>query len=187
MEKKRVNLKLSFSSEAVALFSPENTNSCVPIEATVKWFNLTKGFGFVEPAGGGGDAFLHASVVAQLGLREVTEGARLLVTICDGSKGRQVVSIIKILEQPVAGVPTHAPLPPVAIPTDAIDMAGAVKWYRTGKGFGFITPDGSDRDVFVHRGVLLRAGLTSLMPGQRVGMKVITASKGYEAITLTIL
>jgi CspA family cold shock protein len=44
---------------------------------TVKWFNATKGYGFIEPEGGGGDVFVHVSAVEAAGLRALNEGQRL--------------------------------------------------------------------------------------------------------------
>jgi len=44
---------------------------------TVKWFNSTKGFGFIQPDNGGADAFVHISVVERAGMREIFEGQKL--------------------------------------------------------------------------------------------------------------
>lgn len=44
---------------------------------TVKWFNATKGFGFIQPDNGGQDAFVHISAVERSGMREITEGQKL--------------------------------------------------------------------------------------------------------------
>jgi CspA family cold shock protein len=60
-------------------------------------------------------------------------------------------------------------------------MSGTVKWFKPDKGFGFITADGSDQDVFVHKTVLQRAGIHALETGQRVAMRVQNAQKGREA------
>src|SRR5271170_6067243 len=76
-------------------------------EAIVKWFSLVKGFGFVAPADGSSDAFMHSSVASRAGLRDVPEGTKMLVQITDGPKGRQVASIIQVLG--VAEVPRSTP------------------------------------------------------------------------------
>ena len=47
------------------------------MQGTVKWFNATKGFGFIEVDGGGDDVFLHVSVLQDAGLQTVTEGQRI--------------------------------------------------------------------------------------------------------------
>jgi CspA family cold shock protein len=44
---------------------------------TVKWFNATKGFGFIQPDDGGEDAFVHISAVERAGMREIVEGQKL--------------------------------------------------------------------------------------------------------------
>jgi CspA family cold shock protein len=44
---------------------------------TVKWFNSTKGFGFIQPEGGGADVFVHISAVERAGLRTLAEGQRV--------------------------------------------------------------------------------------------------------------
>jgi CspA family cold shock protein len=57
---------------------------------TVKWFNSTKGFGFVTPDDGGEELFLHRSVLEQAGLRDLAEGTRVRVQTTEGKKGPQV-------------------------------------------------------------------------------------------------
>jgi CspA family cold shock protein len=44
---------------------------------TVKWFNSTKGFGFIQPDNGGADAFVHISAVERAGMREIVEGQKI--------------------------------------------------------------------------------------------------------------
>ena len=44
---------------------------------TVKWFNATKGYGFIEPEGGGGDVFVHISAVEQAGMQSLNEGQKV--------------------------------------------------------------------------------------------------------------
>ena len=57
---------------------------------TVKWYNLTKGFGFVTPDGGGEELFLHRSVLEQAGITDVAEGTRVRIQIGEGKRGPQV-------------------------------------------------------------------------------------------------
>lgn len=151
-------------------------------EAVVKWFSLAKGFGFVAPVDGSADAFLHSSVVNQAGLRDVPEGTKLLVAITTGQKGPQVAAIVKTLG--MAPVPASPGRLAPAGPEE--NMTGIVKWFKTDKGFGFVTPDDGGRDVFVHRSVMLAAGLQHLDSGQKVRMKVQTASKGREATSIEV-
>ena len=55
---------------------------------TVKWFNPTKGFGFIEPDEGGGDAFVHISAVEQSGLSSLNEGQKVNYELEPGREGK---------------------------------------------------------------------------------------------------
>src|SRR3546814_9611027 len=63
------------------------------VKAVVKWFNETKGFGFVQLSEGAPDAFLHISVVERTGNRDVAEGATIVCDLMQGRKGLQVAEI----------------------------------------------------------------------------------------------
>ena len=56
---------------------------------TVKWFNPTKGFGFIAPEDGGKDVFLHISAVERANLRTIEDGERVTFEIESGRDGRQ--------------------------------------------------------------------------------------------------
>jgi CspA family cold shock protein len=154
-------------------------------EAIVKWFNRTKGFGFVAPADGSADAFLHMSALARAGLQEAAEGTKLLVEINEGAKGRQVVQIIQVLGMAeIMPTSSSGRQPPAGPETE---MTGTVKWFKPDKGFGFAMPDDKDKDVFVHKSVVQRAGLLQLESGQRVKMRVQTSAKGREASWIELI
>jgi len=55
---------------------------------TVKWFNPTKGFGFIEPEDGSKDAFVHISAVERAGLGSLTEGQRVSYELQAGQNGK---------------------------------------------------------------------------------------------------
>jgi CspA family cold shock protein len=59
----------------------------------VKWFNLSKGFGFVTPDDGGEELFLHRSVLEQAGLLDLAEGTRVRIQVGQGKKGPQVSAL----------------------------------------------------------------------------------------------
>jgi CspA family cold shock protein len=176
------------------------------IEATVKWFNPEKGFGFVELGNGSGDAFLHVSVLQRSGNDAVNPGAQLKVRVGPGQKGQQVTEVTAITSpgEPGAAGPSGpprsggfgaGPRPPrpggggggggFQPQGDAQEMRGTVKWYNAEKGFGFISPEGGGRDVFVHATALERSSLPPLSEGQSVVMQVVQGRKGPEASTLT--
>jgi len=65
---------------------------------------------------------------------------------------------------------------------------GTVKWFNTNKGFGFIAPDGGDKDVFVHISAVERSGLSGLADNQKVSFDVEAGRDGREsAVNLTAI
>ncbi|HMB83368.1 MAG: cold-shock protein [Burkholderiales bacterium] len=60
---------------------------------TVKWFNDSKGFGFITPDGGGEDLFAHFSEINMQGFKTLKEGQKVSFEIVDGKKGKQAAKI----------------------------------------------------------------------------------------------
>ena len=60
-------------------------------------------------------------------------------------------------------------------------MQGTVKWFNDAKGFGFITPDGGGKDVFVHHSAVVSSGFRSLAEGDRVEFQTEQGAKGPQA------
>ena len=186
-------------------FGPEH-------DATVKWFNPEKGFGFVALSDGSGDAFLHANTLNQSGHNAVSPGATLRVRIGQGQKGRQVSEVLSVDEStatPTAGRGAgasrgaagggfgdpgggglggdHGGAPRRGASNGpAVEMQGTVKWYNATKGFGFVAPSEGGKDVFVHASALQRAGVMQLAEGQTIWMDVVQGAKGPEAASIRI-
>ena len=67
------------------------------VEGTVKFFNTTKGFGFIEPTGGGKDAFVHISAVERAGLGTLREGQKISYELETGRDGKQSATNLQAL------------------------------------------------------------------------------------------
>ena len=65
---------------------------------TVKWFNTTKGYGFIAPEGGGKDVFVHISAVEKSGLTGLADNQNVSFELEDGRDGRQMEGDLKLLE-----------------------------------------------------------------------------------------
>ena len=154
------------------------------ITAVVKWFNPTKGFGFVQPSDGSPDAFMHVSVVTRSGIRHLPQGATIICDLCAGPKGPQVASVHRVESMPEAEEFFGGDQGGYGGQTD---VEGTVKFYNREKGFGFVVPDDGSKDVFVSARVLERAGMQGLEPEQRVRMSTRMGQKGPMAEGIEIL
>ncbi len=158
--------------------------SITTLTGQVKWFDPTKGFGFVMRDGGGADVLLHANVLRNFGQGSVVEGATIEMTVISTPRGYQAERIISITP------PDHATLVPLADMEDvtAEDIArcplepARIKWFDKAKGFGFANVFGRDDDIFVHIEVLRRSGLADLATGEAVAMRVMEGRRGRMAI-----
>jgi len=65
-------------------------------QGKVKWFNDAKGYGFVEPDGGGKDIFVHFSAIADEGFKSLKEGDMVSFEVSQGPKGPQAINVVKV-------------------------------------------------------------------------------------------
>lgn len=153
------------------------------IEGRVKWFDPSKGFGFIVSETGGPDILLHANVLRNFGQSSVADGARITVLMQLTQRGAQAVEVVEIVP------PVHensAPLEEM-VEGDLAELAtlpllpARVKWFDKAKGFGFANIFGKPEDVFIHVEVLRRSGFADLAPGEAVCLRVVDGKRGRMA------
>jgi cold shock protein len=172
------------------------------VSALVKWYNPTKGFGFVQPEDGSPDAFLHASLVAQSGHDDLPEGTALVCDIAEGPRGPQVAAILSVEPPSEPVMRSRPPRRPGGFgggggyagagggypgAGEGEVVEGVVKFFNNEKGFGFIIPDDGGKDVFISARTLTRAGIDSLEAQQRVRVTTRLGQKGPMAERVELL
>tara|TARA_Y100001960_G_C14665549_1_gene823117 strand:+ start:799 stop:1356 length:558 start_codon:yes stop_codon:yes gene_type:complete len=160
------------------------------VTATVKWYNTTKGFGFVQISPNEPDVFVHASVVSPTGAMDLPNGATIECDVAQGERGLQVTHIHNIdlstAEQPSDGDRPRGGFDRPPRDRGGYDQGsgeeheteGMVKFFDANKGFGFVVPDDGNRDIFVPGRVLPKTGVMRLEPNQRVRIRWREGDKG---------
>ena len=167
-------------------FAPDDSPAAAArrVDASVKWFNASKGFGFVTLSDGTQDAFLPMAVLRRAGYDDAREGALITCEVGAGAKGPLVTTVLN-LDNSTAAMPVGGAERRPSRPSTSVE--GAVKWFEPEKGYGFISPDGGGKDVFIHITALRRSGINALEPGQRVRAEVVDGRKGLEADRVTVI
>jgi CspA family cold shock protein len=154
----------------------------VEIAGVIKWFDASKGYGFIVPDNGWPDVLLHVTVLRRDGYQTAYEGARVVCECVQRAKGYQAFRIVS-MDESTAIHPAQM-LPPrthvTVTPTSGLERA-QVKWFNRLRGFGFLTCGEGTPDIFVHMETLRRFGMTELRPGQYVLVRYGPGSKGMMA------
>jgi len=150
----------------------------------VKWFDPTKGYGFIKPSSGPqGDVLLHQTCVRQSGFKTAFEGARVVCEAFKGPKGLQARRLLS-LDNSTASLTSSRPSAPAP---HGPSFEATVKWFNRGKGYGFVSRGPDTPDVFVHMETLRRFGIRELRQGQRVRVRTGDGPKGELAAEISII
>ncbi|WP_309133436.1 cold shock domain-containing protein [Cellulomonas sp.] len=134
-------------------------------QATVRWFDAERGFGFLDLGEDAEDLFVHASeVVGDDGPRVLREGQTVEFELGEGDRG-PVARRVRVTGDVAADA--------------ALGVLGTVSWYEPAKGYGFVSPDGGGAEIFLHSSAIVGGGVVS--EGQRVAFLVVPGEKGPQA------
>jgi CspA family cold shock protein len=165
----------------------DNIQEPVTVHGQIKWFDPSKGFGFVVADEGGSDILIHANVLRNFGQGSVADGARIVIKAQSTDRGMQAVEVLEI-EPPEMEIAPIRDMEDISIDDLlAIEvMPARVKWFDKVKGFGFANVFGDSSDIFVHVEVLRRSGLADLQPGEAIGIRQMNGERGLMAIDIVL-
>jgi CspA family cold shock protein len=160
----------------------ETAESLIELSGVIKWFDVSKGYGFIVPDNGMPDILLHVTCLRSGGFQTAHEGARIVCEVLQRPRGLQAFRVLSV-DESTAVHPASMPPPRTHVsvtPTSGLERA-QVKWFNRLRGFGFLTRGEGTEDIFVHMETLRRYGLTELRPGQYVLVRYGPGAKGMMA------
>ena len=172
--------------------SSSRSDAGAPISATVKWYDPSKGYGFLVPGDGSPDIYCRASALAAVGLETLLAGATVACETVQGVRSPEVSRIVGVdFSTAPPRTVSHAPTPgngPAAAPgagqagpaASGRTVRALVKWFMPMKGYGFLEPEDGSPDVFCHLSAVEASGRETLPQGAVMTCETAPGDRGPQ-------
>lgn len=168
--------------EQISTVSDEATVDVIEVGGTVKWFDISRGYGFIIPDEDMPDILVHSSCLKQDGFEILLEGARVVCEAVQRQKGYQALKVISV-DNSTAVHPSQKP--PARTNVSVTDVGEfvevKVKWFNRTKGYGFVSAGEEAPDIFVHMETMRVFGIAELHTDQTVYVRYGKGPKGMMA------
>ena len=167
--------------------SRDTVDGGLTLTGTIKWFDPVKGFGFIVSDEIDTDILLHANVLRNFGQSSIADGVEIKVIAHRSDRGIQASEVLSVASPRsfnTFGYGEMDALDDVALSEIEL-QPGRIKRFDKAKGFGFANVFGKSADIFVHIiDVLRRCGLSGLVAGEGVALRVVEGERGLMAVAI---
>ena len=166
--------------------SRDTVDGGLTLTGTIKWFDPVKGFGFIVSDEIDMDILLHANVLRNFGQSSIADGVEIKVIAHRSDRGIQASEVLSVASPRsfnTFGYGEMDALDDVALSEIEL-QPGRIKWFDKAKGFGFANVFRKSADIFVHIDVLRRCGLSGLVAGEGVALRVVEGERGLMAVAI---